>query len=104
MVVPPDMIGETVSMSKKDGVWDGLKRTISWTLDSLAPSKTVEIRAQFEAAERERLQPSKFPVLIKCNAANIASGIEVSLDSMDQYSARSLDVRETSNVLYRKVD
>jgi hypothetical protein len=65
-------------MSRKGGSWDDLKRTLTWSISSLAPGEAVEIQAQFPFVEEQsdRSCP-KFPVLVQCACAHTFSKVHV---------------------------
>jgi hypothetical protein len=106
MVVPPDVMGDNVSMSRDGGVWDEMKRTLSWTIDELQPGEMVEIEAQFERlmASHNVSTTPKFPVLMRCEGGAVFSGIYVSTDYSDSRSTKvNMKMIETSRIIYRKV-
>ena len=102
LVVPPDVVGESVTMSMKGGIWDGMKRTISWTVGELEPGSSLEIQTQFAVISgRGEL---KFPVLVRCDINQLFSGIELNSNYLDAQSAAvTIGLEKCSRVLYRKV-
>ena len=117
MVVPFDMDGESVTMSRDGAIWDAMKRTLAWSIPRLTPGETVDIQAQFkclpEPIEGSYLDdlgtstPSggSFPVLASCSGNTTFSKIDVNTD----YSVEDgtsipveLEIQRSSTVLYRK--
>jgi hypothetical protein len=106
MIVPLDMDGSSFTMSRKDGVWDTMKRSLTWIIQELAPGKVVDIQAQFKAVEG--VSPSEasntFPVLARSTGKNIFSRIDINSDyTADGSIPVDLDVQRSSTVLYRKI-
>ena len=107
MIVPLDMDGSSLSMSRKDGVWDEMKRSLTWTIQELAPGELIDIQAQFKVIEGVTSSAdtaSKFPVLARCNGRTSFSRIDVNSDYTEEGSIPvDLEVSRSTNVLYRKV-
>jgi hypothetical protein len=78
IAVPPDVDGGHCKMSRKGGSWDDMKRTLTWSIASLAPGEAVEIQAQFPFVE-EQIDRScpKFPVLVQCSCSHTFSKVIV---------------------------
>ena len=117
MVVPFDMDGESVTMSRDGAVWDAMKRTLAWPISQLIPGETLDIQAQFkclpEPIEGSYLDdlgtntPSggSFPVLASCNGNTTFSKIDVNTDYSSEDGSSSpveLEIKRSSTVLYRK--
>mmetsp|Transcript_4693 Transcript_4693/g.11969 ORF Transcript_4693/g.11969 Transcript_4693/m.11969 type:complete len:988 (+) Transcript_4693:139-3102(+) len=117
MVVPFDMDGESVTMSRDGAIWDAMKRTLAWSITQLTPGETIDIQAQFkclpEPIEGSYLDdlgtntPSggSFPVLASCNGNTTFSKIDVNTDYSVEDGSSSpvdLDIERSSTVLYRK--
>jgi hypothetical protein len=114
MIVPLDMDGESVTMSRKGGIWDEMKRTLVWIIPQLTPGETLDIQAQFkclpESSDDGRYQDDmgapggcQFPVLARCNGNTTFSKIDLNSDYFEQGSSPvELEIERSSTVLYRK--
>lgn len=103
MAVPPFIAGHTVKMSRRGGVWDEMKRTLTWLVDRLDPGEALEIQAQFEANTTSN-QPAQFPVLVRGDYPTLFSTVELREDFHDALSSPfKMELRESSRVLHRKV-
>lgn len=117
MVVPLDMDAESVTMSRKGGIWDEMKRTLVWMIPELSPGETLDIQAQFKCLVVEGGGPinhiddmggagddsSLFPVLAKCNGNTSFSKIDIHADYTEEGSSPiELEVERSTTVLYRK--
>ena len=94
LAVPPDINGEDCRMSRKEGKWDELKRTISWVVPELEKGKALEFQAQFLNDTPERTP--KFPVLVRCDYDQLFSGLRVQTEG-------ELQLKMSSRILHRKV-
>lgn len=107
MAVPPDIRGETVKLTRQGGVWDGMKRTISWSVERLGPGGLLEIQAQFEyiTPGDDRLTTPKFPVLVRCDVQRDQfSDIQLSTDYADERATSvKMKLSRTVRILHRKV-
>jgi hypothetical protein len=130
MMVPPDVDGERVTMSRKGGIWDEMKRSLVWTIQQLGPGETVDIQAQFKvvgggqhgtAAGGSRItgrppppgmaavvgdhpSSSRFPILARCNGAAAFSKIDLNTEYAGEGSTPvDLRVERSATVLYRNV-
>ncbi len=112
LAVPPGIQGETVRMSRQGGVWDGMKRTVTWTVEQLNPGEVLEVQAQFETIAASKngkdvealLRTPKFPVLVRCDTVNLFSEIEITADYSDDLSSRiKMDLSKSIRILHRKV-
>ena len=102
-VVPPNIDGTGASFKPRSGVWNELKRTVSWALDDLQAGGTVDLQANFKCSQTTT-DASKFPVLVHCSVTNPFSCVEVCADKWtDDYSKVQLEISRTSRVLYRNV-
>jgi hypothetical protein len=99
LAVPPDVDAENVKMSRKGGVWEELKRTLSWRIDELEPGKALEIQAQFSLLDKVD-KPPKFPVLVRCDYPSLFSGVEL---TVDEGSSVKMKLNESARILHRKV-
>ena len=103
MVVPPDVNGESLSCSRKGGLWDGMKRTLFWTHGRLQPGEMIEIRAQFDCIDGGDSMVSNFPILTRCDGKSLFSRVELTSDYTDNQSFPvTLFVEQRSRVIYRK--
>jgi hypothetical protein len=104
IIVPPDVSGESVSMSRKGGIWDGMKRTMSWTVQTLEPGETLDIQAQFQVFNGGGSIVPKFPILIRCDGKSLFSGIKFDADFSDSESIPvNMALVKCSRILYRQV-
>jgi hypothetical protein len=110
MIVPIDMDGSSLTMSRKDGVWDAMKRSVTWIIRQLPPGDIVDIQAQFKAVEGGGMVlpsldgSSKFPVLARSTGTTTFSRIGVKSDyTEDGDIPVNINVRRLSTVLYRKI-
>jgi hypothetical protein len=104
MIVPPDVSGESVSMSRKGGIWDGMKRTISWTIRKVEPGETIGIQAQFQTFNGVGSIVPKFPLLIRCDGRSLFSGVKLDADFSDSESIPvNMELVKCSRILYRQV-
>ena len=106
LVVPPDINGDKYEMSRLDGVWDDLKRTIHWTLDSLEPGKSMDIQVASEVTNGgPKRNNSKFPVLVRCDDSTTFSKIKVTGEIVDSKTCPvDIHLTQRARVIYRKVN
>jgi hypothetical protein len=105
-VVPPDINGDDVAISRKGGVWDSMKRTLSWTIPELPPGEVVDIQAQFPCMKGTYTNNAtpKFPILVRCLGNTVFSKIHLNADyTEDGSSPVHLQIEKSANVVYRKV-
>jgi len=100
--------GESVTMSRRGGIWDELKRSLVWVLPELDAGEIIDIQAQFksnkERGPNERnLDYYKFPVLAKCNGDMNFSKIDLNTDYSEDGSIVEIDLKRSATVLYRKI-
>lgn len=104
MIVPPDVNGNSATMSRKGGLWDDLKRMLSWTNDKLHAGEVLDIKVQFQCADLGTGTKSTFPVLTRCDGRSLFSRVELSTEHTDDSSDPvTLYADQRSRVLYRKV-
>jgi hypothetical protein len=107
IVLPLHIDGENVTMSRKGGVWDEMKRTLTWTIKELPAGDIIDIQAQFRCYNGVLLSMdewSKFPVLARCNGDITFSRINMNSDYTEKGSVPvELEVERSATVLYRKV-
>jgi len=115
MSVPPDIRGESVKLSRRGGVWDGMKRIVAWQIEELAPGDLVEIQAQFEylgnnsngfnnnnGSDNKPLP--KFPLLVRCDMEDsLLSDIDLETDVEADCKPVRLDLTRSVRILHRKV-
>lgn len=103
LAVPPHVRGDTVKMSRRGGVWDEMKRTISWTMEQLEPGQALEVQLQFEADDRLEREP-KFPILVRAEYPILWSGVQLHSEFTDGVCAVvPTKCNVSSRVLHRKV-
>jgi len=93
MVIPPDIDATRIT----GGAWDGLQRTLAWTVDTLEPGETLDQQAWLGGVVRS----TKFPVLVKCYSPHLYSRINLTTEYAEQERVQ-LNLEESSSVLYRK--
>jgi hypothetical protein len=98
IAVPPDVDGGHCKMSRKGGSWDELKRTLTWSIETLAPGEALEIQAQFPFIEENERSP-KFPVLVQCDYPSTFSKVIV---STKQDTIR-IKLSTSGRIIHRKV-
>ena len=106
LAVPPYVRGDTVKMSRRGGVWDDMKRTISWGVDKLDPGEALEVQLQFESMDDgwgDRIP--KFPVLVRADfPSSLFSSVELNSAFSDGLTTPvQLQVNVSGRVLHRKV-
>jgi hypothetical protein len=106
IIVPLDMDGSSFTMSRKDGVWDTMKRSLTWIIQELAPGNIIDIQAQFKIIEgvSSSEASSRFPVLARLKGNTTFSRIDVNSDYTGEGSVPvDIEVQRSSTVLYRKI-
>jgi len=107
IAIPPDVHGESVRLSRNGGVWDSMKRIVTWSVETLGPGELLEIQAQFEfvGGESSLSRSPKFPVLVRCDSPKEQfSNIEFSSDFTDQSSSPTkLSFVQSVRIMHRKV-
>jgi len=126
IIVPVELDGENVTMSRKGGVWDEMKRTLIWNIPKLDPGEIVDIQAQFKNNTEWGVSKSKshdhansataggggydgseflkFPVLARCNGDTNFSKIDMNTNyNEDGSNPVGLELERLATVLYRKV-
>ena len=109
LAVPPSVDGQSVRMSRPGGMWDEMKRTVTWSVGDLEAGSALEIQTQFTSLEgggsgtSSRPLP-KFPVLVRCDYMKLFSAVEVLGDVDDGFSTPIRVMPSSfSRVLHRKV-
>lgn len=109
LAIPPHVNGRSGKLSRKGGLWDELKRTVSWTLDEMTPGQALEIQAQFEILEGDSNsslgRSPKFPILVRCEYESLLSCVEIKFDYHDSLSKPvETELKKLSaRVIHRKV-
>ena len=108
LAIPPHVNGRSGKLSRKGGLWDELKRTVSWTIEEMPPGQAMEIQAQFEILEGENASnlthSPKFPILVRCEYESLFSSVEIKSDYHDTLCKPvQVELRNTARVLHRKV-
>ena len=108
LAIPPHVNGRSGKLSRKGGIWDELKRTVSWTMDQMQPGQALEIQAQFEILEGDAntsLERSpKFPILVRCEYESLLSCIEIKSEYHDSLSKPvQIELENSARVIHRKV-
>lgn len=105
MAIPPDVIVETVKLEKNDGILDGIKRIISWSVPSLHPGVISELQAQFQFVspdEEPRAEP-RFPILVKCDSIEDQfSDVQLTLNIQSDLSI-PMSLNKSTRTLHRKI-
>jgi len=110
LAVPPTIDGDSVRMSRQGGLWDEMKRTVSWSIPNLDPGEAMEIQAQFHSlnaggthsATMDRLLT--FPVLVRCDYPKLFSSVEVVAEYVDSLSSPiKIIVDSSARIIHRKV-
>lgn len=102
------MNGRSGKLSRKGGLWDELKRTVSWTIGEMTPGQALEIQAQFDILEGDGTsnldRSPKFPILVRCDYESLLSSVEIKVDYQDSLSQPVLvELENSARVLHRKV-
>ena len=111
LAVPPNVDGQSVRMSRQGGMWDEMKRTVSWSVAKLEAGEALEIQTQFTAVDggattsgRKDRAPPKFPVLVRSDCSKLFSSVEVLGDFDDGFSSPIRVMPSSfSRILHRKV-
>lgn len=108
MAVPPDIRGETVKLTREGGVWDGMKRVVTWPAESLSPGELIEIQAQFTFADMSKGHGKGepiFPILVRCEGTNDQfSDVRLTTDESDEMHAPvKMSLTRSVLILHRKV-
>jgi hypothetical protein len=110
MIVPSDVDGDKVTMSRKGGVWDEMKRSLVWNIQQLEPGEIVDIQTQFKCIKGAISTPgigdeySRFPVLARCSGSAAFSRVDLNTEYTQEGSTPvELTMERSGIVLYRKV-
>lgn len=116
MAVPPDLDGETIKMAKRGGIWDQMKRTISWSSRSIKPGETKELQIQLQF-DSERNDGSDlyskdnaptFPVLLRFDTKDeLLSSVDIELGNPSEddflFEEYAMKLTKSIRVIHRKV-
>lgn len=103
MAVPPHVDGESVKMSRQGGIWDEIKRTLSWFVEKLAPGAAIEIQAQFSNVEGKE-STATFPILVRTEYPVLYSAVQITTDFQDSSCTPiRMDLNESGRLLHRKI-
>jgi hypothetical protein len=112
LAIPPHVNGRSGKLSRMGGLWDELKRTVSWTIPELLPGEAIEIQAQFETLGNTNDTSTgshghnpKFPILVRCDYQSILSSVELIIDAYHDALSKPVmvDTEKSSRILHRKV-
>lgn len=104
LAVPPHVDGRSAKMSRRGGVWDEMKRTISWVVQKLDAGEALEVQAQFESIDGETDRTPKFPVLVRGDYPSIFSSLELKADFRDVLAQPiNMKLNLSGRVIHRKV-
>lgn len=104
LAVPPYVKGSSARMSRPGGVWNEMKRVISWDVDRLEPGEAMEVQLQFESMDGTWDREPKFPVLVRADCPRLFTSLELRSDYSDGLSRLvSASVTTSARVLHRKV-
>lgn len=71
VVVPEQIDGGSVEIMSGEGVWDGMKRSITWKLPNLAKGESFMVSARAKRDEGlEDTDDMKFPVMLRCTSSD----------------------------------
>lgn len=107
IIVPLGFDGENVTMSRRGGIWNDLKRSLLWNIRTLDPGETIDIQAQFKTTNPERgsgEESQKFAVMARCKGDTSFSKIRLDTDFREDGSSPvGIDLERSTTILYRKV-
>lgn len=111
IAVPPPFHEEMIRMSREGGIWDEMKRTITWSIEKLVPGETLELQIQFVTGGQRQPQAATttttlptFPLLVRSEYPALFSAVEVVNEYYDTISpAIQLQTARAGRILHRKV-
>lgn len=109
IIVPLGLDGENVTMSRRGGVWNEMKRSLVWNVSKLDPGEIIDIQAQFKCntnggASDRRFESHKFAVLARCKGDTSFSKIDLNTDySEDGSCSVEMNLERSATILYRKI-
>ena len=101
MAVPPDVSGETMKISLRGGVWDPMRRLIIWSAPSMKNGQTIEYQLQFEYMPVNANVLPAFPILVRCDADNQLSNVEIEVGGETYYDANGDLYRQSEDTPYK---
>jgi len=105
VAVPPNIDGESMKMSISGGIWDPMKRLISFTECELISGETMEVQLQFEILSSDGVP--KFPILVRCDGEkDQLSDIVIRLGQQTKegvLESKCLVVSKSYRLFHRKV-
>jgi len=103
IIVPPDLDGENITMSRKGGMWDEMKRTLVWNVTKLDPGEIIDMQVQFMRTHEGGSGESTFPLLAKCNGDTSFSKIDLNSDYNENgVNPIDIDPERRATILFRK--
>lgn len=107
IIVPLGWDGNNVTMSRRGGIWNDLKRSLLWNIRTVDPGETIDIQAQFKTTNPERgasEESQKFPVMARCKGDANFSKITLDTDFREDGSHPvGIDLERSTTILYRKI-
>ncbi len=97
VVVPPDV---NVDDPPEGGIWDELKRTLSWTCGSLQSGHGVYIQPTFTTNTIN--DSRRFPILLHSQGDHLFSRLDIRGNTIDERPL-DLEVQHETTILYRKI-
>jgi len=84
LIVPDDVIGESVTTQPEGGVWNAKKRNVLWCVKELGEGEKFVLQAQFtlENATEDSQESPSFPVVVRCQSMS-AQLSAISVDCSD---------------------
>lgn len=89
VAVPERVNGETIQVSRGNGVYDELKRTIKWSVEDLPKGESFMVSAQaqlWSSATKDDQVLLNFPVLLRCSSNyDQISNVELKAEEADGF-------------------
>ena len=103
LAIPLNFRGESAKLSMTGGVWDEVKRTVSWYIDEINPGQAVEFQIELETSLHD-IATCQFPVLVRADCSSSLSQIQVLPEICDSNGRSCLArVMYSSRTLHRKL-
>ena len=104
VVVPPDLNGYSVQMTRKGGKWDDMKRTLTWIFDGLAPGESIDIQAVFANVQDGQAIERRFPIMLQCHGDELFSKVQVhAYKILEASRPLRVDLTPRATIIFRKV-
>lgn len=109
MAVPPDVSGESMRMSQKEGVWEPIKRVVGYQADGICPGETIDLKMEFDYSPTPQKDDSKvvlpkFPVLVRCFAEDQLSSVQLNLaGGLGDNSLYQAEIEKRYRLFHRKI-